>query len=168
MSYENAPATRMLATQCAACGRPLVDAVSVEAGMGPDCRKKYGVAPDATEEARTEANALVYQIALDQSGPEVLGKALQLRALGFEGLADRIVKRLKVITVLPAPDGSLAVRAPYDPAAVAAMRTVPGRRWNPEQKINTFPVSSRVQLWAWLRRFYAGQSGLSERGAFTI
>ena len=42
MSYENAPATRMLATHCAACGRPLVDATSVETGMGPVCRERYG------------------------------------------------------------------------------------------------------------------------------
>jgi len=42
MSYENAPATILLATNCACCGRPLVDATSVETGVGPDCRRKYG------------------------------------------------------------------------------------------------------------------------------
>jgi hypothetical protein len=42
MSYENAPATRLLATNCGCCGRQLVDAVSVEAGIGPECRKKHG------------------------------------------------------------------------------------------------------------------------------
>lgn len=41
-TYENAPATRILATHCACCGRALLDAVSVEAGIGPDCRAKYG------------------------------------------------------------------------------------------------------------------------------
>ena len=46
MSYEAAPATRLLATHCAACSRPLVDAVSVEAGMGPECRRKYGREPE--------------------------------------------------------------------------------------------------------------------------
>jgi gamma-glutamylaminecyclotransferase len=40
--YENAPATRLLATSCACCGRALLDAISVEAGIGPDCREKYG------------------------------------------------------------------------------------------------------------------------------
>lgn len=42
MSYENAPATKMLATHCACCARPLVDAESVELGIGPDCRKRHG------------------------------------------------------------------------------------------------------------------------------
>lgn len=51
MSYESAPATKMLATHCACCARPLVDAVSVEAGVGPECRRRHGfeaaqVAPD--------------------------------------------------------------------------------------------------------------------------
>ena len=44
MSYESAPATAMLATHCAACGRPLLDADSVEAGLGPECRKRHGFA----------------------------------------------------------------------------------------------------------------------------
>lgn len=42
--YENAPATKMLASHCACCARPLVDAVSVETGVGPDCRKTHGFA----------------------------------------------------------------------------------------------------------------------------
>lgn len=41
-AYENAPSTVLLATHCCACGRALRDAVSVEAGMGPDCREKHG------------------------------------------------------------------------------------------------------------------------------
>lgn len=42
MSYETAPSTVLLASCCAICGRALRDAVSVEAGIGPDCREKYG------------------------------------------------------------------------------------------------------------------------------
>lgn len=52
MSYEAAPATRMLATHCAACARPLVDAKSVETGMGPDCRKRHGFNLAVSEDAR--------------------------------------------------------------------------------------------------------------------
>jgi len=42
MGYENAPATILLATHCAVCSRPLVDAESIERGIGPDCAKKHG------------------------------------------------------------------------------------------------------------------------------
>ena len=42
--YETAPATLLVATHCACCARPLVDAVSVERGCGPDCSRRYGIA----------------------------------------------------------------------------------------------------------------------------
>jgi len=42
MSYVNSPACELVETNCCCCGRPLVDAVSVETGVGPDCRAKYG------------------------------------------------------------------------------------------------------------------------------
>ena len=51
-SYETAPATRMLATQCAVCARPLLDAVSVETGIGPHCRAKYGFNVEVAPELR--------------------------------------------------------------------------------------------------------------------
>lgn len=41
-TYENAPATLMLATHCCVCGRPLLDSDSVEMGIGPTCRGKTG------------------------------------------------------------------------------------------------------------------------------
>lgn len=56
MSYENAINTRQMATRCVFCGRPLVDAVSVEAGAGPDCRAKYGAvgAPGPVDREKLE------------------------------------------------------------------------------------------------------------------
>lgn len=42
MTYEAAPSTRLLATHCAICNRPLRDAESVERGIGPDCAERYG------------------------------------------------------------------------------------------------------------------------------
>ncbi len=42
MSYENSAACLALATFCACCSRPLVDATSVELGIGPICRKDHG------------------------------------------------------------------------------------------------------------------------------
>jgi SWI/SNF-related matrix-associated actin-dependent regulator 1 of chromatin subfamily A len=42
MSYELALHTRKVASRCIFCHRALVDADSVQAGAGPDCRAKYG------------------------------------------------------------------------------------------------------------------------------
>jgi hypothetical protein len=43
MGYETSAATQLVATACVFCGRPLVDADSVQLGIGPICAQKYGV-----------------------------------------------------------------------------------------------------------------------------
>ena len=58
MSYENAPATLLLATHCCLCGRPLVDAESVECGIGPHCRK------DKSSDATPDWGAVADQLSL--------------------------------------------------------------------------------------------------------
>lgn len=69
--YANAPACRILATHCCVCSRPLLDSVSVEMGIGPDCRKRLmGKDQGHSEEARTEANRIVYALALVISGKQ--------------------------------------------------------------------------------------------------
>lgn len=110
MNHENAPATKLLATACACCGRALVDAVSVETGIGPDCREKFGVAADATN--RDEANALVHEVAKKGvSKSDCRAICAKLRDIGFEALAARIMKRFRM-QLAPAADVA-ACRAEY-------------------------------------------------------
>lgn len=40
--YTKSPVYEMVPTHCSCCKRPLVDATSVEFGVGPVCRDKYG------------------------------------------------------------------------------------------------------------------------------
>lgn len=47
-TYADAPAALLLATHCCMCNRPLVDAESIERGMGPTCAENHGVG-DASE-----------------------------------------------------------------------------------------------------------------------
>lgn len=95
-TYENAPATKLLATACACCGRDLVDAVSVETGIGPDCREKYGVTFDTSNAAHAEANALVFQVARKGITAREASLAFdRLHELGFTVLAERIAKRFR-------------------------------------------------------------------------
>lgn len=42
MSYIDAPATELVATSCACCARPLLDADSLKLGVGPVCAKRHG------------------------------------------------------------------------------------------------------------------------------
>lgn len=93
MSYEDATATKLLATDCLCCGRPLLDADSVTVGVGPICRVKYGVA-SASGPNREEANRLIYEAALpDTSADRRLEIARTLSGFGYNKLAVLIVER---------------------------------------------------------------------------
>lgn len=166
-TYENAPATKMLAVYCACCSRPLVDAKSVETGMGPHCRAKHGYAHECSEEQRGEANRLVHRIAVLQDGEEVQLSIALLFTIGFEKLADRIAKRLGEITLSVEGDRYI-LKAPYSEQATAAFRGVAGRRWDRERKVNTFPMSSRASLWDALTALYRGKLAKGPKGFFTV
>lgn len=108
-NYESAPATKLLATACACCGRPLVDVVSVETGIGPECRKKFSVDVITDEAARVEANKLVHAVARKGVSKTVCRETCaKLVTLGFAVLAARILKRfrttLPTVTVLTAEE----------------------------------------------------------------
>lgn len=168
MGYENAIQTKMLATHCAVCGRALVDSKSVECGIGPDCREKHGYNIDVSEAARTAANIVVYQIALNRHEPELcMEHCNTLRTLGFTHLAHVVLSRIAAV-VIEEKDGLLFVKTEYNEAAVSAMRTVPGRRWNKDTKTNTFPVTSKRALLAYLSNWYAGKIGVGGKGGFVI
>lgn len=169
MHYEEAPATKLLATHCACCARPLVDAKSVECGVGPDCRKMHGFDVDVSDAARVEANGLVYRIAAQQDGPEVLAMTDRLRALGFEKLAARIAERLATIRI-ERVGGRVIVRAPYSPESVAAFRAIPGRKFEKEGKDarNTFPEGSARQVLGALRKCFPGATASGPKGLFVL
>jgi len=172
--YENAPATRMVATYCAVCSKPLVDAKSVEMGLGPVCRRQYGFeGSKATLDGaiaahddlnRVEANKIVYQIALEQDGPFVAEGCNRLREIGFVKLADRILKRTAPVSVAVEGD-RLVVTSAYDEAWVEAMRGMPGRRWDRERKVNTVPMSARASLEALVVRMFPGRVTVWPEGA---
>lgn len=167
MGYETAPATALVATACACCARPLVDAASLAAGMGPVCREKHGYKRSCPEDIRTEVNAIVYAIAARQDGPEVLSGLARLREIGFATLADRIEERLAPVIIEEQGD-CYVVRAPYSEASVQAFRAVPGRRWDPREKANRFPLASRPALYGALRRAYPGHAARGPKGYFEI
>lgn len=143
MSYESAPATQILATHCCVCGRPLVDAKSVEVGMGPDCRRRYGAddALDVTEDARREANRATYLLALWRrnlfgapSGKEAAALVARLKELGFVVLSSTLAERLCDVALDEVEDrGSLALAlsSPYDERFVRELKaSAPLRRWD--------------------------------------
>jgi len=183
----------MLATNCACCARPLVDADSVEAGVGPECRKRHGFGvpnnePDwnrATEllgaipgdkippglydayvnnDAHAASNSLVNAIAIDQHGTHCARFALVIDALGYSTLAERIIKRLGTVHVLPFKDRFYSVSAPYQEEFVARIKNVRGRRWDAALKANIVPQSEAKTLAGILRVCYPGYVCISDKG----
>lgn len=167
MGYENLNSTKMLATNCAVCSRPLRDAVSVEMGIGPECREKYGYNACVSEANRERANQLIFLIADKQDGMDVMSATRQLRELGFEALANKIAIRLFEVRIeLDKSTNTYRVTGPYTEASVAAFRSVPGRRWNKDLGTNEIPASSKPQLWAALKKGYPNYNVLGPDGNF--
>jgi len=197
MSYETAPATILLASRCACCSRPLCDAISVETGVGPECRRKHGFngaqgEPDwtaamlaldgviavaevnPTMTPRESVNVLVHRVACRSTARvdgAVLAMTDAIRALGFVSLANKIVEHGAGKVEVHAVGDRLAVTTPFNAAFVAALKTARvGARWDGASKAWTVPADStaRKALWGALRGSFAGALLVSDTGTTTV
>jgi hypothetical protein len=162
-----------------------VDSVSVETGVGPGCRKRYGfneaqeVADwtafesldlDVNEfsNARRAVNVLVFRIAAGAE-PSVLRAIRGIKALGFTVLADRLASRISKVTIVAEGD-ALAVMTAYSEESVNAFRAIPGRRWvkNPNGRggKTVFPLASKRVLFNTLTQLFPGGYGVGPKGLF--
>jgi len=139
--YENAPATKMLSTHCACCGKPLLDAASVTAGLGPTCRKRHGVPRGLDDETRDRANKLIHTCARANVRPEELGAAVvELSLLGCDKLADRVAKRAGRVVFRVTAD-AIEVKAPFSEAFLRARG--PGK-WDRERKVTVYALADAL------------------------
>lgn len=177
-TYENAPATRLVATHCCVCGRPLVDAESVRTGIGPICAENYGVAQARNTPEYARANALIYSIAAGQANWNAVQPLIAELAnlCGFAHLAAKIAKRLtpKPQILVTEDAGMLKVEAPFKAEATPLLRQVPGRRFiketveGKEVAYNLIPAAQRGWLNHILATCYKGLVVKSPRGTFLI
>ena len=181
MSYEDSPACKLLCSHCVCCGRALVDARSVEMGIGPECVKHIDA--DATggidEGTRKVANEYVFDAAIAaQEGriEDVMRCAATIEGMGLTTLADKIRRRFKKAAIRKAAitielDGDYyKVKTPFrrgdKEAFIAAWRKVPGRRY--KDQANYVPVTQKAALWAILREFFGGKYARGPKGLFRI
>lgn len=178
MSYENATATKLLATHCICCGRPLVDAISVELGIGPECRNHddAGISSDIQQ----QGNSMTHDAAIAAQGgrlTEILTIADRLDSIGLSTLAGKIRERFskKAQDAVEHPDIQIRlegdimfVRTPYkrNPAFVDAWRSIPNRRYR--DGVNQIPVASKHQLWELLMDFFPNKTGVGPKGPFIV
>lgn len=174
MSYESSTQCRLLATHCCVCGRPLVDSISVQMGIGPDCRHHVndGISP----ETQKACNVLTYDAAIAaQEGniTKVRQISEMIRDLGLGVLADKILERFKnaerlaKIKITETSDG-LIVKTPFKRTSdfINAWRLIPGRRYRMGR--NLVPTTSKREVWELLKKFFPGEYGVGPQGAFRI
>ena len=159
MGYENAPSTTLLAVSCAMCAKPLRDANSVEAGMGPDCRSDYGVPEKLSKAKRKRANQLIHHIAVKQHDCDDVREAIEeLESLGANRAADRISVRLYGKYVKAWLDGGqLIVSSPFSYAWNTEARRIDSRKWDGGRKVNTFDPGHHGLVEAALGEAYGSQ-----------
>jgi len=185
-TYLDAPATALLDVRCACCGKALLDALSVEVGIGPVCRANYLDDVVASDADRKAANLLIHEaakVATTASRQVEIGAALV--ALGFAKVAARIetrwTKRAEkeaaaaqkgaTVKIEALEDGFLAVSTPYVPEFVADLKAEIGfadRRWNKVDKRWEIARDAARGLWTVLRAHFAGSTGFGPKGAFEI
>lgn len=174
--YHDAPATKMLKINCAVCGEDLLDAKSVEYGMGPSCRSRHGFmgknAPQVSDEDRKKANRIVMSIAMGLDAQTLSGAIAELREMGFSLLASVIEDRKVSVHIEGNDIATYRVRTPWNQAAYEAnaWRHVPGSRWDKETKSRIVPCTAeaRKALWELLRQYYGGELMKSEKGLVQI
>lgn len=187
MSYETAPATKMMKSYCGICGRKVVDGQSIETGVGPKCRKEYLVAEAISEEARKEGNAIIYRLAQihkpsnSQEKREVILALSRLKELGMLKAVERIRQHLgKRLSSKPRQDrkmqkirirkqgNRIIVSTPYVPGFVQDSKQVKGRWWHRQEKVNSFPVERKREVYNLLRKHFAGAPAEGPKGAFVV
>jgi hypothetical protein len=196
MGYESAISTKLLATHCAACSRPLRDADSVEAGIGPDCRAKYGygsaqgvadwgtaraLAAKLGPEDRTTvsendgdakkiANVFVQRAAV--APRESRGGYVEvIAALGYRTLAAKLADAAGEVIEIKRKASTYSVITPYRPEFVDGLKAARvGARWDPSAKAWEVPADERARagLWRLVKTYFPGAFLSSDRGLTRI
>jgi hypothetical protein len=177
MSYLDAPATKLAKTFCCCCGKKLGDSLSIELGIGPDCR--HGNNEGLTAEQQRACNKLTHAaaIAAQRGQVEIVRQlANEIRQIGLTTLADKVANRFvnaekKTKIKIEARGDMLYVVTPYKRSAddfVAAWRDIPGRRYDRSRNANVIPVSSKTALWELLKKYFPGEFGTGPQGMFRV
>lgn len=198
MSYENAPATILLATHCCICGRPLLDADSVEIGIGPTCRKgiEADTAPDwaatseqlalwVAEAPQDDQRRVMFEQALEAQGDDhkfsnvltrYIAAARGKSPVGHLVFAIRLMGRSRLADALASRLYEIRLRTDDSGYLVKSPYSDTfklemrriGGRWEKEGKFYRVPATSKAALFTALKASYAGQRAFGPRGEFSL
>jgi hypothetical protein len=191
VSYTNAPATKLVATACLICRRPLLDAKSVETGIGPVCRERSGfdadpslppkpyqplgvLDPDRSVQARVDsgnhrgaANALVNFAARTNDKELAARAAVQVGRLGYVRLSQAVLEGLSDI-LIRLDDGAFLVKASSSDSRWRWVVEQMGGSFDRKTKLFSVPAASKRRLWGALKRFHKGALATGPKGWFIV
>ena len=122
--YEDAVSTKLLATHCCMCNRPLRDARSVELGIGPICEEKFGV--EAGEVGSPDLDLLAQGIAM---APEEMRASIASAASvgDYRAAANKAIWHAAMAASYTGPDWKVVVAAAEKVAAGCGYWATAGR-----------------------------------------
>ena len=133
---------------CCRCGRTLTHPGSIKLGIGPECLGNWNMRDDvlknmSLEEIAATRRKIQTQRRIDGWVPKSCVKDLGESAEIVEVPADHPrLRKPNAVSSVTVQGDRLAVRFPYDPKKVAAVREISGRRWDPDNKIWTVPANA--------------------------
>jgi hypothetical protein len=182
-------------THCLCCGRPLTDSTSVDAGIGPVCRKKYNYedapvldAPTIEQlkqldfmgytfesqikDSRKAANNLVRYYAVIAHQGRKRDQQIQiinvLYMMGLSVLADKISDRLVDGPSIEIKGTLLFIEARYDQLWVDAIKGINGRKFDAKTKTWSVPLTQKQSLWSVIKAHFKGCVGKGPKGVFVV
>jgi hypothetical protein len=183
MGYEQATATKMLATHCCVCGRPLRDVASVEAGIGPVCAERLHVmTADLPAGVKAEVSRLVNLASQAFSRTELaamLDIAGKIAALGAATVALKIVEATvpDAVSIMPVTITEAgrtfdvySLSGPYVDGTGAALRAAGVRGARYANKSWTVPrtADNRRALYAATITLYPGAPLVTPKGVSRV
>lgn len=159
MTLEQAQAFGRRYGVCAWCGRDLTDPASIAAGIGPVCAKGEG-----GQWSSSERDAAKLALDWDAVTEQMREARRPLVEANKAATPEPEPEAAPAGTLAIAEDGKTAVLVSgYDPAAVDACRSIPGRKWDAAAKTNVFKVNTTTVP---MLRQLADQFGYEIVGAF--
>jgi hypothetical protein len=153
--------------RCVVCHRKMNDALSIEVGMGPECRDRFSYPDSVALDVQDEVVQLVRSISVAQPDISMVESILKLHIMGLTALADHLELNL-IPVVITEEQGRLLVRTSYHYSAVEAFKAIPGRRWDAAKGVNKFPMNAKAAIFGVLKKFYLGSVALGPKGAFIV
>lgn len=191
MSYLNSPSIEIVATKCFLCNRPLLDANSVESGIGPICKKKIGYFDENSQDdykyenigiseidnavleklsindCRGAVNSLINFCSRCIKDKELIIKIVkQIDNLGYKELSKKIFYYICDI-IIEQDNDLLYISYPKDRRMDWVINKNNGK-WDSKLEKYIINKNNKKRIWGAFKKFFPGSFCIGPKGVFKI